>query len=104
MKKTSTPGVRARRSMIRPNAPARPPDRARAALLGSKPISAAMARMRSRVAAETPGWPFRAKETAALVTPARRAMSAMVGRLIGSFLVLRVRELYYNRYKLCNRR
>jgi hypothetical protein len=34
------------------------------------------------VAADTPGWPFRAKETAALVTPARRAMSAMVGRLI----------------------
>ena len=83
MKKTSTPSVRAGRSMIRPNAPARPSDRARAALLGSKPISAAMARMRSLVAAETPGWPFRAKETAALVTPARRAMSAMVGRLIG---------------------
>ena len=66
--------------MMRPNAPARPSDRARAALLGWKPISSAMARIRCRVAADTPGCPFSAKDTAALVTPARRAMSAMVGR------------------------
>ena len=76
----STPSVRAGRSMISPNTPARPSDSARAALFGWKPISAAMARMRSRVAADTPGWPFSANDTAALVTPARRAMSAMVGR------------------------
>ena len=57
--------------MIRPNAPALPADRARAALLGWNPISSAIARIRSLVAAETPGWPFSAKETAALVTPAR---------------------------------
>jgi hypothetical protein len=36
--------------------------------------------IRCRVAADTPGWPFSANETAAFVTPARRAMSAMVGR------------------------
>ena len=70
--------------MMRPNAPARPSDRARAALLGWKPISWAMARIRSRVAADTPGCPFSAKDTAALVTPARRAMSAMVGRFTDS--------------------
>jgi hypothetical protein len=33
-----------------------------------------MARIRSRVAAETPGWPLSTNDTAALVTPARRAM------------------------------
>ena len=61
-------------------APARPSESARAALFGWKPISSAMARIRSRVAADTPGWPLSANDTAALVTPARRAMSAMVGR------------------------
>ena len=76
----SIPSMFGGRSMIRPNAPARPSESARAALLGWKPISSAMARMRSRVAAETPGWPLSANDTAALVTPARRAMSAMVGR------------------------
>jgi len=40
------------------------------------------AKTRLRVAADTPGRPFRAKKTATLVTSARRAMSAMVGRLI----------------------
>ena len=82
MKNGSMPRVRAGRSITRPNASALPAVRARAALLGWKPISWAIARMRSLVAAETPGWPFSAKETAALVTPARCAMSAMVGRLI----------------------
>jgi hypothetical protein len=55
-------------------------DKARAALLGWNPISAAMAMIRSRVAADTPGWPLSANDTAALVTPARRATSLMVGR------------------------
>src|ERR1700759_5551491 len=69
--------------MTSPNAVARPSDKARAALLGWKPTSAAMARIRSRVAAETPGWSLRANETAALVTPARLATSTMVGRFTG---------------------
>nr|BFE68351.1 hypothetical protein GCM10020092_016520 [Actinoplanes digitatis] len=56
------------------------PDRARAALFGLKPISSAMATMRRRVASETPGWPLSAYDTAPLDTPARRAMSAIVGR------------------------
>src|ERR1700722_10333854 len=77
------PSVRAGRSITRPNAPVLPADRARAALLGWNPTSSAIARIRSLVAAETPGWPFSAKETAALVTPARCAMSVMVGRFIG---------------------
>ena len=71
------------RSITRPNAPTLPAVRARAALLGWKPISSAIARIRSLVAAETPGWPLSAKETAALVTPARWAMSVIVGRFIG---------------------
>ena len=44
---------------------------------------------RSRVAAETPGWPFSAKETAALVTPARCAMSVIVGRFTRAPSLLR---------------
>ena len=36
--------------------------------------------IRRRVASETPGWPFSAYETAPLETPARRAISAIVGR------------------------
>jgi hypothetical protein len=47
-----------------------------------KPTSSAIARMRSLVAAETPGCPLSANETAALVTPAWRATSAIVGRFI----------------------
>ena len=71
MKNGSMPSVRAGRSITRPNTPDLPTVSARAALLGWKPISSAIAMIRSRVAAETPGWPFSAKETAALVTPAR---------------------------------
>ena len=82
MKNGSMPSVRAGRSITRPNTPDLPAVSARAALLGWKPISSAIARIRSLVAAETPGWPFSAKETAALVTPARWAMSVMVGRFI----------------------
>ena len=82
MKNGSMPSVRAGRSITRPNTPALPAVSARAALLGWKPISSAIARIRSLVAAETPGCPFSAKETAALVTPARWAMSVMVGRFI----------------------
>ena len=53
------------------------PARARAAGEGSHRSSRAMARIRSRVASETPGRPLTARETAAEVTPARRAMSAL---------------------------
>jgi hypothetical protein len=35
---------------------------------------------RARVDADTPACPFRANDTAPLDTPARRAMSAIVGR------------------------
>ena len=55
MKYGSIPSSRAGLSMTSPNAPARPPDKARAAVLGWNPTSAAIARMRSRVAADTPG-------------------------------------------------
>jgi hypothetical protein len=80
MKYGSMPSSRAGLSMTSPKAPARPSDRARAALLGWNPTSAAMARIRSRVAADTPGWLLRANDTAAFVTPARLATSAIVGR------------------------
>jgi len=60
MKKDSMPRMRAGRSTTSPSAPARPSDRARAALLGCQPYSAAMARMRRRVFSETPGRPFSA--------------------------------------------
>jgi hypothetical protein len=56
----STPRVLAGRAMTRPRAPARDADRARAALLGRQPISAASLRTRWRVDSDTPGWPLRA--------------------------------------------
>jgi hypothetical protein len=56
------------------------PERVRATLFGLQPISSAMARTRSRVEAETPDCPLRAKDTAPLDTPALLAMSAIVGR------------------------
>jgi hypothetical protein len=60
MKNGSTPSVEAGRAMTRPRAPAREADRARAALLGRQPMSAASLRTRWRVASETPGRPLRA--------------------------------------------
>ncbi|GAA2403545.1 hypothetical protein GCM10010420_33500 [Streptomyces glaucosporus] len=39
-----------------------------------------MASTLARVASDTPGRPLSAKDTALLVTPARRAMSTIVGR------------------------
>jgi hypothetical protein len=60
MKNGSTPRVLASRAMTSPRAPAREADRARAALLGRQPISAASLRTRWRVASDTPGWPLRA--------------------------------------------
>src|SRR5688572_9014567 len=99
MKNGSTPSVRAGRQSARPTAWAAAPDSARAALLGLKPISSAMARMRRRVASDTPGWPLSAYDTAPLDTPARRATSAIVGRFTGaapipwSVLVGSVREV-----------
>src|SRR4051812_34312699 len=66
--------------MTRPIASARETDRPRAAALGCQPISSAMARIRSRVRADTPGRSLRAKETAPRETPAASAMSLMVGR------------------------
>ncbi|GLP69752.1 hypothetical protein TUSST3_63730 [Streptomyces sp. TUS-ST3] len=43
-------------------------------------------RTRSRVSSETPGRPFSAKETALWETPARRAMSFIVGLRAGDRL------------------
>src|SRR5687768_9348139 len=80
MKNGSMLSMRAGRHRVRPTARALAPDRARAALLGLKPISCAMATMRCRVASDTPGCPFSAYDTAPLDTPALRAMSAIVGR------------------------
>jgi len=56
----------------------------RAAALGRQPNSSATRRTRSRVAAETPGRPFRAYETTAIETPAARATSVIVGRRAGA--------------------
>src|SRR4051794_27271268 len=86
MKKGSMPSIRAGRHRARPTALAVAPESARAALLGLNPISAAIARIRCRVASDTPGWPFSAYDTAPLETPARRATSAMVGRFTGALL------------------
>src|ERR1022692_4337182 len=69
--------------MTSPHAPALAADSARAALLGYQPSSSATARMRRRVASASPGRLFSAKDTAPLETPARRAISAMVTRLVG---------------------
>ena len=80
MKNGSMPRMRAGRHRVRPTALALAPESARAALLGLKPISRAMATIRCRVASDTPGWPLRAYDTAPLETPARWAMSAIVGR------------------------
>jgi hypothetical protein len=55
MNQGSMPRIRAGRLRVRPTARAVAPDRARAALLGLKPISCAMATIRCRVASETPG-------------------------------------------------
>src|SRR5690349_11934111 len=84
MNQGSMPRIRAGRHRVRPTALARAPERARAALLALNPISSAIERMRLRVASETPGWPLRAYDTAPLDTPARRAMSAIVGRFTQS--------------------
>src|SRR5204863_408428 len=56
------------------------PDSDLAATLGRQPISLAMSRMRLRVLADTPGRPFNAYDTAPIETPARAAISAIVGR------------------------
>src|SRR5262245_36502283 len=86
MKNGSTLRIRAGRLSVRPTAAALAPDRARAALFGLKPISRAIAMIRCRVASDTPGWPFRAYDTAPLDTPARSAMSAIVGRFTPQLL------------------
>ena len=54
----------------------------RAVRLGAHPSSWATSRILCRVSSETPGRPFSAYETAPLETPARRAMSLMVTRLM----------------------
>lgn len=82
-KKDSTPRVRAGRASTSPRAPARSPDSARAALLACQPSSSATRRTRARVSWETPGRSLSAKETALSDTPARRAMSLIVGRRAG---------------------
>lgn len=78
-KKDSTPRVCAGRASTSPTAPERSPDRARAALLGCQPSSSATPRIRARVSRDTPGRSLSAKDTALSDTPARRAMSLMVG-------------------------
>ena len=78
MKNGSSARIRDGRAITRPHASAREAESARAARLGYQPRSAAIPRMRSRVASETPGCPFSAYETAPFETPARSAMSAIV--------------------------
>ncbi len=79
-KNGSMPSVRAGRAMTRPIESARDWPSARAALCGRHCICSAIARIRARVCSLTPGRPFSANETAPLETPARSAMSAIVGR------------------------
>jgi hypothetical protein len=55
-------------------------DRLRAVALGAQPSSRAAAKIRSRVASETPGLWLKASDTAPLDTPARAATSLMVTR------------------------
>ena len=78
-KNGSDPSVSCERAITRPRLPDRRKDNARAVEFGVKPSSSATRRIRSRVSWETPGRPFRAKETAALDTPARAATSEIVG-------------------------
>lgn len=85
-KNESTPSVSAGRASTKPTVAAPSPDRARAAVLGRQPSSSATRRTRSRVSSETPGRPFKAKETALCETPACRAMSFIVGRRAGDRL------------------
>lgn len=82
-KNESTPRTAAGRASTRPTVAAPSPDRARAAVLGRQPSCSATRRIRSRVTSETPGRPLSAKDTALSDTPARWAMSFMVGRRAG---------------------
>src|SRR5688500_5262944 len=54
----------------------------RATALGRQPYSSATRSTRSRVPSATPGRPLRVYETTATETPAARATSAIVGRLV----------------------
>ncbi|GGI98801.1 hypothetical protein GCM10010121_006320 [Streptomyces brasiliensis] len=74
------------RARTKPTVAAPSPDSARAAVLGRQPSCSATRRTRSRVTWETPGRPLSAKETALSDTPARRAMSFIVGRRAGDRL------------------
>ena len=78
-KNGSDPSVSCERAITKPRFPDRRNDNARAVEFGVKPSSCATRSTRSRVFWETPGRPFRAKETAALDTPARAATSEIVG-------------------------
>jgi hypothetical protein len=60
MKNGSTPRVFAGLASTSPNAPAREPDSARAAVFGCQPSSSATRSTRCRVGSDTPGWPLRA--------------------------------------------
>ena len=79
-KNGSEASSRAGRATTSPIAYARRAGSARARRFGRHPSSSAAPRMRWRVAGETPGRPFNAKDTAPLLTPARSATSAIVGR------------------------
>jgi hypothetical protein len=57
------------------------PARARAVVLGRQSRSSATARIRARVADDTPALPFSAYETADFETPAIFAISVIVGLL-----------------------
>lgn len=84
--KESTPRVSAGRARTKPTVAAPSPDSWRAAVLGRQPSCSATLRTRSRVTSETPGRPLSAKETALSETPARCAMSFIVGRRAGERL------------------
>src|SRR5258708_16766296 len=63
-----------------------PPARLEATMLGTNACSPMMCKIRSRVAGSTSGLAFRARETVALETPAKRAISLIVSFLDISLL------------------
>ena len=79
-KNESAVSTEASRRRTRPSAKLRRIDRDRALGRGRQPISLAVARIRSRVSGATPGRLLKTKDTRVLLTPTRRATSAMVGR------------------------
>ncbi len=81
-KNVSDARIAGSRRSTTPTALARRAASARALLLGTQRSSSAAANTRAFVAAEMGRWPLYAWDTVAFVTPAARATSEIVGRLM----------------------